>query len=386
MMQQFTYPAVYVLSRLGLGQKLALLGLLVLSPQWLLGHRYLQLIDEPAASSDVLIFLSLSSVLTAYLLLAYFFAGRNAQRGQLQPASGEYAPPQQRARRQLKEHDRTLARMSAATNEVSSAADELSQMSAVSAEGAHEQETAVNSIASAVEQMVASIHEIEQLSENTRDISERADQTADTGAAVVQNAVGEIQRAAEAVEQASQQISALGERSQQVGSIIHVIEEISDQTNLLALNAAIEAARAGEFGRGFAVVADEVRTLAGRTRTAAAEVAQQINQIQNEIKATMDGMAQVQHSVAEGVDLTRRAGEALDDIKQGAHETAQMIITIGAAVNEQGAVSADIARHIEHINQQARSQNNIMDDVATTSAYLVQLSQRLSRLGTAHQA
>jgi methyl-accepting chemotaxis protein len=383
-MEQLTFPVIYVISRLGLGQKLALLGVLVLSPQCLLAYRYMQLLETASARIDVLVFLGLSSLLTSYFLLGYFFAGRRAQRGAPQPDSGEYAEPQQQTRLLQKEHGRTLTRILAAANEVSSAADELSQMSTNSAEGAHAQETAVNSIASAVEQMVASINEIEQQAENTRDISERANRTADEGGAVVQSAVAEIQDAADAVEQAAQQITALGERSQQIGSIIHVIEEISDQTNLLALNAAIEAARAGDHGRGFAVVADEVRTLAGRTHESAALVSQQISQIQSEIKATVDGMGHVQHSVAEGVNLTRRAGEALTEIKQGAFETVQMITTMGAAVNEQGAVSADIARHIEHINQQAHHQNVIMDDVATTAAYLVQLSQRLNRLSTAH--
>ena len=385
-MEQLTAPVIHILSRLGLGQKLTLLGFLFLPPQWLLAHRYLQLIDDSAIRNDVLLFLGLSTAFTVYILLGYFFAERRVQHEQPAPGSGECAPLQQRARQQLKEHDRTLSRISAATNEVDSAADELSKMSANSAEGAREQEVAVNSIASAVEQMVCSINEIEQQAENTRNISEHANQTANEGATVVRNAVSEIQGAADAVEQASQQISALGERSQQVGSIIHVIEEISDQTNLLALNAAIEAARAGEHGRGFAVVADEVRTLAGRTREAAAEVGQQISQIQSEIKATVDGMTQVQHSVSEGVDLTRRAGKALDDIKQCAHETAETITTMGAAVNEQGAVSTDIARHIEHINQQAHNQNIIIDDVAATSAYLVQLSQRLNRLSAVTQS
>ncbi len=161
-MEQLTAPVIHILSRLGLGQKLTLLGFLFLPPQWLLAHRYLQLIDDSAIRNDVLLFLGLSTAFTVYILLGYFFAERRVQHEQPAPGSGECAPLQQRARQQLKEHDRTLSRISAATNEVDSAADELSKMSANSAEGAREQEVAVNSIASAVEQMVCSINEIEQ--------------------------------------------------------------------------------------------------------------------------------------------------------------------------------------------------------------------------------
>jgi methyl-accepting chemotaxis protein len=396
MIERLCVPGMYVIGRLGLGRKLILLGGLLLLPLLLLGYHTLPLLNE-SARLDVWVFLLLSVVLTVYVLAAVYFAGRTAQREVMAvlthsvnaPAEamalGEYAMLWQQARRQQKEHARLLARVGASSNEVSSAAGELSQMSTDSAAGAREQESAVNSIASAVEQMVASINEIELQAENTRKISEQANETADEGGMVVQRAVGEIQGAAEAVEQAAAQIAALGKRSEQAGSIIQVIEDISEQTNLLALNAAIESARAGDHGRGFSVVADEVRTLAARTRDAAAEVAEQISQIQSEIGTTVEGMGRVQASVSEGVDFTRQAGEALGEIKQGAADTAQMITTMGSAVNEQGAVSKNIAEHIESINQQAQSQNAIIENVALASGYLVQLSQQMDEaIGSAN--
>jgi methyl-accepting chemotaxis protein len=89
------------------------------------------------------------------------------------------------------------------------------------------------------------------------------------------------------VHSASSSIGLLEDRSQQIGSIVKLISEITDQTNLLALNATIEAARAGESGRGFAVVADEVKQLASQTQQATSDINKQVLSIQDAIAETI---------------------------------------------------------------------------------------------------
>ena len=382
-METLFYPAVYVMNRLGLGHKLALLGAAALLPLLALSHKLFQVFGQPmtveavaAARWDLLIFSAAVVLMVLYLLAGQFYAARAVLRSPGQ-SNREYAPLLRNAARADTEHRRVLERLSASVEEVSSSAGELAAMAEDSAEGSRQQELAVSSIASAIEEMNASIKEIEQQAENSRASSERANALATEGEAVVQGAVREIDGIAASVQQSAQLIAELDQRSRQIDSIIHTIEAISDQTNLLALNAAIEAARAGEHGRGFSVVADEVRTLARRSHDAAGEVAQQIQKIQTEIAAAVGGMGAVTESVTQGVALIRRAGESLQGIKGGTGETLDLIATIGAAMTEQGAVSDDIAGHIEQINVGAHRQNEIMAEVASASEYLVQLSGRV---------
>jgi len=140
-----------------------------------------------------------------------------------------------------------------------------------------------------------------------------------------------------------EKITVLSERTNDVGSVLEVINGIAEQTNLLALNAAIEAARAGEQGRGFAVVADEVRSLATRTRESIDTIQQTIAVLQSDASDAVNSMNSV----------SQQASEKAEDV----NEVANLLVEITSQIEELDALNCQIASAAEQQNLAAEEIN-----------------------------
>jgi len=159
--------------------------------------------------------------------------------------------------------------------------------------------------------------EIANTSSRTTEVSEHTREAADAahhGNELVGSTVALIQKLSQDTQQSASRIHSLSERTNQIGTIVGVIEEIAAGTNLLALNASIEAARAGEHGRGFAVVAGEVRRLAERTAQATKQVSDLISGIEQETgKASSDILAACTHA-SQGAEAVTGLGNTFEKI------------------------------------------------------------------------
>jgi methyl-accepting chemotaxis protein len=212
--------------------------------------------------------------------------------------------------------ERTAQALTAAARQAS---DQASAAKSVFDEASHNIETA----AAATEQLSASIHEIgRQVNQSTE---------------IAGSAVDEAQRT-------NVMVQGLADKARKIGDVVKLINDIASQTNLLALNATIEAARAGDAGKGFAVVAGEVKSLANQTAKATDEISGQIAAVQGATKDAVGAIQGIANTIGRISEITS---------------------AIAAAVEEQGAATHEIARHVQ---QAARSGASLTGNISSVSA------------------
>ena len=207
---------------------------------------------------------------------------------------------------------------------------------------AEDMNEAVITNASSIEELAASIQTQAQKAVHAREMAASASEKADRGGSVVRRTIDGMRGIAEKVRQSSDIIKELDRSSEQISTIVAVINDIADQTNLLALNAAIEAARAGEQGKGFMVVADEVRKLAERTSQATQEIDDKIGRIQRDTQEVVNSMGESQREAEEGTKLAAESNAAIEEIREGVLQVNEIIEQLSEATADQASASDTI--------------------------------------------
>ena len=271
----------------------------------------------------------------------------------------------------------SLTQVEQSSHSVSDAAQRLGLSIDRAKQSMSSQQGETEQVATAINEMTASVADVAQNTEGAARAAEQASQASSTGLAVMRDTRLTVEELANEVEASAEKVSALALHSQEIGGVIEVIRNIADQTNLLALNAAIEAARAGEQGRGFAVVADEVRTLASRTQNSTEEIRRIIQELQLATTAAVEQMKAGRHRAQDCIASADQAAASLDEINNGVERIVGMNTQIASAAVQQHAVSEDINRNVTEIRNGSEALREEIEDNAVTANELSTLAGEL---------
>jgi len=249
--------------------------------------------------------------------------------------------------------DTAAQNMQTTAQGMSATASATSEQSSIVATAAEQATHNVQTVASASEELSASINEI------TRQVEQST--------SIAQNAVDEAQRA-------NTTVQGLSTAANKVGEVVELITSIAEQTNLLALNATIEAARAGEAGKGFAVVASEVKNLADQTARATAEITAQIEAMQSAtgdavhaiegIAQTIDSMSNISASISVAIEeqgsATNEISQNVQEAASGTLEVTDTIESVNIAAAETGNASNMVLEASAELSNQAGALKDVV--------------------------
>ena len=264
----------------------------------------------------------------------------------------------------------TAVQVTNATRRIIDRSDELTQASET-------QVAQISQTTEAVEALAIFIQNVARNAQLSAEAAQEALRNANSGQRSVRQTIEGMVVIRENVQDTSKKIKRLGERSNEIGEIVRIIEDIADQTNLLALNAAIQSAMAGEHGRGFAVVADEIRLLAERSTESTKRIDTLVKSIQGDTYEAVVAMEDSTQEVVKGSQLADEAGRSLNSIYTAVERQAQMIESIARAANEQTSVSEAVAVAMGQISDITRQTNIGTQEAAASVSYLAELTEQL---------
>jgi methyl-accepting chemotaxis protein len=269
-----------------------------------------------------------------------------------------------------------------AVAQVEAASTELQTAANQQAVGAREQSTAMTEINTTIGELLATSRQIAESAQRVSAIAGETSSQARSGERTVertQEAFGSINRSTDLV---VRHMLELGGKSQQIGTVLDIVGELSEQTNILAINATIEAAGAGEAGRRFGVVAEEIRKLADRVALSTKEIRGLIDDVRSAVNtsvmATETGKKAVDagaRSFAEVATSFQQIAAMVGNTKDAAREIELSTKQQSTAVEQVNVAIANVAQSTRETEVSATQTQQTASQLAGLSADLRALIQ-----------
>ncbi|SJM94548.1 methyl-accepting chemotaxis protein [Crenothrix polyspora] len=219
--------------------------------------------------------------------------------------------------------------------------------------------------------------DIAQSALSCNEAAEKAINNTNKAQATVLSTVQGITAIRDTIRETEKRIKRLGERSQEIGGIVNLINDIAERTHILALNASMHAASAGEAGRGFAVIANEVQKLAENSRDATSKISGLVNNIQVETADTVTTMNDAISQVVRGTDLAQKAGEEMRETRDTTANLVQLVNRIAASSTQQSQTSLRLVERAHTIQKSSAQTYDQLQAQGIETDRLVELSKEL---------
>lgn len=393
-----------------------------------LREQSIEKIDQSSLRIEYVVFLSLVICIVTAIILAWWFSGKlvkpiqqidiklkelASQEGDLTArlqvnSNDEIGAIASSFNKMLENLQHIINRVQKTSVEVQTASENMLEKTNTSREATIRVQSSMSNLNSSIQSQTSSMEEsstamddmaisVQRIAESASSVAELAVATsehANDGSTVIQKSVSQMTTIHEAVNATSEVVERLITHTKYIDTAVQSISNIAEQTNLLALNASIEAARAGEQGKGFAVVADEVRKLAEQSKTAATDINQLLNQIQNDTETASSMMSKGRSEAFEGITVVREAGTSfttiveqvnkvstqMQDISATAEEMAASAEEMNASLNNIAAISNEVSSETAATAQSAEQKVIVMNEMTVTAKQMKQTVEGLDQL------
>ncbi len=237
------------------------------------------------------------------------------------------------------------------TKQVGTSAGSISETTDQLERGSGVQASQISKTTLAITKMASQIQEVSQNAELSSKVASDSLSKARSGAKAAADNINAMRCVRKQVQETSKRVKRLGERSQEIGQIVALIDELSDRTSLLALNASLQAASAGEAGVAFASVAEEVERLAERSNRLTRQISSLTQTISVETKDVVASMEDTIREVVVGSALAERAGQSLGSIEATSAKLADLLRSISDSSKVQAKSAEDISGAMASISQ-----------------------------------